>query len=144
MSDIISIFHYLEQPKNRRHFLQACKTLMVCPTGMRKQLLQLINNEIKSAKAGKPASITLKVNSLSDEGLIEKLQEAAKVGVTLQMVIRGICCMRTENPKFKEVEAISIVDEQPGACQVMIFHNGGKEKVFISSVTGWFEISITA
>jgi polyphosphate kinase len=66
--------------------------------------------------------------------LIEKLYEAAKAGVELKMVIRGICCMRTENKKFKApVQAISIIDEYLEHARVMIFHNEGKEKAFISS-----------
>ncbi len=133
MADVNRIFHYLEQPKIRPHFLRACKTIMVSPAGMRKQLLQLIQKEISAAKAKKAAAITLKLNSLSDEILISKLYEAAKAGVIINMVIRGIFCMLTQNAKFREVYAISIVDEYLEHARVMIFHNGGKEKVFISS-----------
>jgi polyphosphate kinase len=133
MADVSRIFHYLELPKMRPHFLKACKTLIVSPVSMRKQLMQLIQKEIIAAKAKKPAAITLKLNSLSDELLIEKLYEAAKAGVVIYMVIRGIFCMLTENSKFKEVYAISIVDEYLEHARVMIFHNKGHEKVFISS-----------
>jgi polyphosphate kinase len=133
MADTSRIFHYLELPKMRPHFLKACKTIMVSPGAMRKQLVQLIQKEIKTAKAKKPAAITLKLNSLSDEMLIEKLYEAAKAGVVINMVVRGICCMLTENARFKEVYAISIVDEYLEHARVMIFLNGGKEKVFIAS-----------
>ena len=134
MADVNRIFNYLEQPKTRAHFLKACKTLMVSPLGMRKSLVQLISNEIRSAKNGKPAFILLKLNSLSDELLINKLYEAAKAGVVIEMVIRGICCMLTENNKFKTpVHAISIVDEYLEHARIMVFHNSGKEKVFISS-----------
>jgi polyphosphate kinase len=101
---------------------------------MRKQLHALINKEIKNAKENKPASIILKLNSLSDEELIVKLYEAATAGVKIKMVIRSICCMFTQNKKFKKkVKAISIVDEYLEHARVMIFHNGGKEKYFISS-----------
>lgn len=134
MADVNRIFQYLEQPKTRVRFLRACKTLLVSPTSMRKQLIQLINKEIRIAKSGKPAAITLKMNSLSDEILIEKLYEAAKAGVEIKMIIRGICCMLTENKKYKHpVQAISIVDEYLEHARVMIFHNAGDEKVFISS-----------
>lgn len=134
MADVNRIFGYLEQPKNRPHFLKNCKTLMVSPTGMRKQLMQLINKEIKTAKTKKPASIILKLNSLSDELLINKLYEAAKAGVEIKMVIRGIFCLITENKKFKiPIQAISIVDEYLEHARIMIFHNNGKEKTFISS-----------
>ncbi len=134
MADVNRIFNYLEEPRTRAHFLKACKTLLVSPTDMRRQLMQLINKEIKAARSGKAASIILKLNSLSDEILINKLYEAAKAGVEIQMVIRGIICMLTENKKYKEdIQAISIVDEYLEHARVMVFHNGGKEKVFISS-----------
>ncbi|MFT3678804.1 MAG: phospholipase D-like domain-containing protein [Ferruginibacter sp.] len=133
MADVNRIFHYLEHP-NRNHYLKACKTLQVSPGYMRKHLVQLINHEIKNAKAKKQAAITLKLNSLSDEMLINKLYEAAKAGVEIKMVVRGIFCMLSENKKFKEpVQAISIVDEYLEHARVMIFHNGGNEKTFISS-----------
>ncbi len=133
MADVNRIFYYLEQPKLRTHFLKACKTLLVSPVSMRTQLLQFINKEISHAKKGLPAGIIVKLNSLSDEMLINKLYDAAKAGVKIQMVIRGICCMLTENKKFKDVYAISIVDEYLEHARVMIFTNAGNEKVFISS-----------
>ncbi|CAN5383002.1 polyphosphate kinase 1 [soil metagenome] len=134
MADVNRIFHFLEQPKTRIRFLRACKTLLVSPTTMRKSLIQLITKEIRIAKSGKPAAITLKMNSLSDEMLIEKLYEAAKAGVEIKMVVRGIFCMLTESKKYKEpVHAISIIDEYLEHARVMIFHNNGDEKVFINS-----------
>jgi polyphosphate kinase len=134
MADINRIFHYLENPKTRIQYLNACKTLIVSPVNMRKQFLIMIGKEIKNAKAKKSASILLKLNSLSDETLISKLNEAAKAGVEIKMVIRGIFCMLTENSKFKApVQAISIVDEYLEHARVIIFHNGGDEKTYISS-----------
>ncbi len=78
--------------------------------------------------------MTLKMNSLSDESLIMKLNEAAKVGVELNLIVRGIFCMRSESKKYlKPVNAISIVDEYLEHARVWVFHNNGKEKVYISS-----------
>jgi polyphosphate kinase len=134
MADINRIFQYLENHKTNNTVLKACKTLMVCPVQMRKSLDLLINREIKAAKAKKPASITLKMNSLSDTYLITKLHEAAAAGVEVKTVIRGIYCALKENKKVSEkITAISIVDEYLEHARVMIFHNGGKEKVYISS-----------
>ena len=134
MADINRIFHYLEQPKTRIHFLRACKTLLVSPVSMRSQFIQLIDKEIKTAHSKKKAGITVKLNSLSDELLINKLYEAAKAGVEIKLVIRGIFCLLAENDKYKiPIQAISIVDEYLEHARVIIFHNGGKEKVFISS-----------
>jgi polyphosphate kinase len=127
------MFAYLENPKNIQS-LKACKKLIVSPVSMRRQLHLLIDKEIKSAREKKHAAITLKLNSLSDEELILKLYAAAKAGVKIRMIIRGICCMYTQNKKFKKkVRAISIVDEYLEHARVMIFHHDGKEKVFISS-----------
>jgi len=133
MADISRIFKYLENPA-RSKYLNACKTLMVCPHIMRGQLIQLINTEIKHAKAKKKASIILKVNSLSDPQMINKLYEAANAGVELRFVIRGICCAKLKNKKWhKHVSAISIVDEYLEHSRIMVFHHGGREKIFISS-----------
>ncbi len=134
MQDINRIFSYLQQPKNGAHFLKACKTLLISPDYMRNTLLTLIEQEIKNAKEKKQAEIVLKLNSLADETLILKLYEAARAGVSIKMVIRGIFCMYSENKKFKtKVQAISIVDEYLEHARVIIFHNNGKNKIFISS-----------
>lgn len=134
MSDINRIFNYLENPKAGNEPLKLCQTLMVCPTNMRQELNVLINKEIKNAKSKKPAAITIKLNSLSDTILIEKLYEAAHAGVEVKMIVRGIFCAIVENLKFKKpIKAISIIDEYLEHARVMIFHNDGKEKVYISS-----------
>jgi polyphosphate kinase len=133
MADVNRMFNYLENPKNPEP-LRECTMLIPSPVNMRKQLMQLIDREIKAAEEDKYAAITLKLNSLSDEKLILKLDEAARKGVKIKMVVRGICCMYTENKKFKKrVNAISIVDEYLEHARIMIFHHDGKEKVYISS-----------
>ena len=134
MSDINRMMSYLENPKAGNDILRLCQTLVVCPTNMRKEMIALINREIRNARLKKKATIILKLNSLSDEELIEKLYEAAHAGVKIKMVVRGIFCAVVDNPKFKKpITAISIVDEYLEHARVIIFHNGGKEKVFISS-----------
>ena len=134
MSDINRMMSYLENPKAGNNILRLCQTLVVCPTNMRKEMIALINREIRNARLKKKATIILKLNSLSDEELIEKLYEAAHAGVKIKMVVRGIFCAVVDNPKFKKpITAISIVDEYLEHARVIIFHNGGKEKVFISS-----------
>ncbi len=134
MADINRIFKYLENHKVGIIHLNECKTLFVCPVNMRKHINRLINQEIKNAKAGKEASIIIKINSLSDREVIYKLYNAAKSGVNVQMVARGIFCAKTENVKLKNrLQAISIVDEYLEHARVLIFHNGGKEKIYISS-----------
>jgi polyphosphate kinase len=89
MADINRIFRYLENPKTTVRHLQLCKTLLVCPGTMRREITGLIDREIKHAKAGKEARIILKVNSLSDALLIEKLHDAASAGVEIRMIVRA-------------------------------------------------------
>ena len=133
MDDINKVFTYLENPKNQ-HILRQCKSILVSPISMRKQLTAFINKEIKNAKAKKPSSITLKLNSLSDQKLILKLYIAAKSGVKIKLIIRGICCMLTQNNKYrKKVKAISIVDKYLEHARVMVFNNDEKETIYISS-----------
>ena len=134
MADINRIFNYLENWKNGNAALRACKTLLISPVNMRIKILDLIQNEIKNAKAGKKAGIILKSNSLSDKVLIEKLYEAARSGVEIQLIIRGIFCARVENKKFIfPIKAISIVDEYLEHGRVMLFHNKGNEIMYTSS-----------
>lgn len=134
MADVNRIFKLLAESKMEILQPKQFNTLMVSPMGMRKNIYALINQEIKFAKAKKHASIILKLNSLSDVTLIEKLYEAAHAGVEIKMIIRGIFCAVIDNPKFKKtVTAISIVDEYLEHARVMIFNNGGKPKVYISS-----------
>ena len=134
MADINKIFQFLEYPEKGYGPLERCNTLMVSPISMRTGIEGLINHEIKQAKAGKKAAITIKLNSLSDVSLIKKLNDAAVAGVTINMIVRGIFCALVDHKKFNtKPRAISIVDEYLEHARVMIFHNGGNEKVFISS-----------
>ncbi len=134
MSDINRIFNFIEQPGLGTQYLKECSMIVPSPAIIRRKLFNLIDTEIKNAKAGKPASMILKMNSLSDESLIMKLNEAAKTGVELHLVIRGVFCMRSQSKKYKKpVNAISIVDEYLEHARVWVFHNNGKEKVYISS-----------
>ncbi len=134
LADINRIFDYLENPIKKIENLKNCKTLPVSPLNMRRNMLLQINKEIRLAKKKKPASVIIKLNSLVDTTLIEKIHEAAKAGVDVKMVIRGICSAVTDQKAFKEhIYAISILDEYLEHARVMVFGNGKESKVFISS-----------
>jgi len=134
MADINIVFNYLEQMRPGNNSLKNCKIIIPCPHIIRKKIYKLIDQEIEQAKKNNPSGITLKMNSLSDEGMIEKLYEAARDGVPVRLIIRGIFCMFSQSKKFKRpVQAISIVDEYLEHARVWVFHNRGKEKVYISS-----------
>ena len=110
------------------------KHLLVSPLFMRKRIILLINNEIKNAKKNKPASIILKLNNLVDPDMIKKLYEASKEGVKIKLMVRGICSLVAGVKGLSEnIEAISIIDKYLEHSRILIFHNGGDEKYFLSS-----------
>jgi polyphosphate kinase len=108
--------------------------LIVSPINMRSKFIDMIDNEIAHKKSGNPAYIKFKMNSLVDEQMIDKLYEASRAGVKVDLMIRGICCL---NPDFSSVKnpisIISIVDKYLEHARVLIFHNNGNEKMYISS-----------
>src|SRR6478735_7201962 len=91
MADVNRIFTFLERWKEGVQFLKTCTTLIPSPISLRKEMNKLIAREIRNAQSKKPASIILKMNSLSDEQLIDRLYEAARSGVKVQLIIRGTC-----------------------------------------------------
>src|SRR6202035_5965218 len=78
------------------------KKLMVAPFDMKKRLIALIERERDHARAGKPARIIAKLNSLVDQEIIETLYEASSAEVTVDLIVRGICCLRPKAPGLRE------------------------------------------
>jgi polyphosphate kinase len=128
--DISKVFDFYENNFKIFDF----KQLLVAPFFMRKELIQLINKEIHFAKNKKKASIILKMNSLVDKEMIEKLYEASKAGVQITMIIRGACSLVTELEGWSDnIKAYSIVDKYLEHTRIFIFHNNGHEKMYLSS-----------
>jgi polyphosphate kinase len=134
MADVNRVFGFIDDPKNTQ-LLKDCTSIIPSPWYNRAEMIKNIDNEIKFARKKKNhAGMILKMNSLSDEELIYKLYEAAKAGVEIKLIIRGVCCMLAQNPKFEgRVTAISIVDEYLEHGRIWVFNNKGNPKVFISS-----------
>jgi polyphosphate kinase len=110
------------------------KQIIVSPFGMRNFFIHKIDQEIANAKKGKPAYLILKMNSLIDPIMIDKLYEASQAGVKIKLIIRGIFGLKTGDPVLsKNIEAISIVDKFLEHSRVFLFCNGGKEDIYISS-----------
>ena len=134
MADINKVFNVLKKPKDDFiSVLKTCKNLLVCPQFMREKIFHHIDKEIEEAKAGRKAEIIVKVNSLSDRLLIEKLYDAATVGVTIKLIVRGIYCAVNQKEFKEKIKAISIVDEYLEHARVMYFYNKGSEDLYISS-----------
>lgn len=100
---------------------------------MRDKIFHHIDKEIEEAKAGRKAEIIVKVNSLSDRLLIERLYDAAKAGVIIRLIVRGIYCAVNQKEFKEKIKAISIVDEYLEHARVMYFYNKGAEDMYISS-----------
>jgi polyphosphate kinase len=129
-SEVEKVFHFFKNNYKTGTY----KSLLVAPFFMRNRILKLIQNEIKNAKAKKPALIQLKLNSLTDEELIKKLYAASNAGVKIQLIIRGICSLVAGVKGMSEnIEAISLVDTYLEHARSMLFHNNGNELVYISS-----------
>jgi polyphosphate kinase len=134
LADINRIFNFLESPLPKIETLKSCKTLPIAPLNMRKFFIDLINKEIKAARKKKPATITVKLNSLVDHALINKLYDAARAGVKVNLIVRGSCCAYTQQKTFKDrMMGMSIIDQYLEHARVFIFHNDGNIQVFISS-----------
>ncbi|WP_333694530.1 polyphosphate kinase 1 [Flavobacterium sp.] len=110
------------------------KHLIVSPHYTRNKLYKLLDREIMNALSGKESYIKLKMNSLSDYRMIDKLYDASRAGVKIQLIVRGICCLIPGVKGMSEnIEAISIVDNFLEHSRIFIFGNNGKPEVYISS-----------
>ena len=110
------------------------RKIEAAPIGLRERLVEMVEFETQQAKAGVEASISVKINSLTDPEMIEKLYEASNAGVKIRLNIRGICCLRPGVEGMSEnIEVVSIVDRFLEHARIMHFHHGGDRRVFISS-----------
>ncbi len=110
------------------------KHLLVSPFFLRRRLYEMINNEIKLAKRGKPGLIWIKVNGLIDFAMIQKLYEASRAGVKIRLIVRGVCALIPGVKGMSEnIEAISVVDKFLEHSRIYIFGNDGAPKHYISS-----------
>jgi polyphosphate kinase len=128
--DLAEVFKALKQ----NSFAKGLKHLIVSPIDSRPAIYKLIDNEIKNAKAGKPAYMILKMNSLADEQIITKLYQASNTGVKIKMIIRGMCCLVPGVKGYSEnIEVISIVDKYLEHARIHIYCNGGDELIYLTS-----------
>jgi polyphosphate kinase len=110
------------------------RNLITSPRDMRIQLCNLIRREADNARSGLPSGIVIKLNSLQDKELIDELFAASQAGVTIKLIVRGMCCLRPGRKGVSEnIEVISIVGEYLEHSRIYYFHNTGSPKVYIGS-----------
>jgi polyphosphate kinase len=108
--------------------------LMVAPEYFRKQFTALIEREIGHARAGQPARLVFKMNALVDPRMIRKLYEASMAGVEVELIVRGVCCLRPGIPGVSErIRVRSIVGRFLEHARVYYFFNGGNEEIYLGS-----------
>lgn len=130
LKEVNKVFGFFEVP----YKINKYKHLIVSPHYTINVFSKLIDNEIANAIVGKEASIKIKMNSFTSYKMVDKLYEASRAGVKVQLIVRGICCLIPGVEGMSEnIEAISIVDKFLEHPRVFIFGNDGNPKVYISS-----------
>lgn len=129
-NDVANMFEFFKHTYYHFNYSQ----IIISPFAMRNFFIHKIDQEIANARKGKPAYMILKMNSLIDREMIDKLYEASGAGVKIQLIIRGIFGLKTGDPELsKNIEAISIVDKYLEHTRILLFANGGKDDIYISS-----------
>ncbi len=119
------------------------RQVAVAPSGLQDKLRELIHREIAWASKGKPARIIAKINSLSSQVLVDELYLASQAGVKIDLIIRGICCLRPGVQGLSEnIRVISIVDRYLEHTRLFYFENGGEADVWLSSAD-WMSRNLT-
>jgi polyphosphate kinase len=129
-SDLADLFNHLSGYTRHRDY----RTLLVAPDSLRSGLLELIERELDHARAGRAARITMKLNALVDEEIIDGLYVASQGGVDVDLIVRGMCALRPEVPGLSErIRVRSILGRFLEHSRILRFAGGGDEQVWIGS-----------
>ena len=129
-ADLSDLFNSLTGFSRQRVF----RKLLVAPANMRERFLELIANETLAAREGRNGRIIAKMNALVDPGIIEALYEASQAGVEIDLIVRGICCLRPGVPGVSErIRVTSIVGRFLEHSRLFYFANGAEERYFLGS-----------
>jgi polyphosphate kinase len=128
--ELESVFQYLykrQQPEPFKH-------LLVSQFGSLERFVALLDNEIERAKSGKPSGVTIKVNNLEEEAMINKLYEASQAGVPVKLCVRSICRLKPGIKGLSEnIKLIRVVGRYLEHSRVFVFYNGGRNDIFLGS-----------
>ena len=128
-NEVNQVFHLFDEKFLRPEF----KHLFVSPFQQRLFIDRMLDREIANAEMGKEAWAKIKLNNLVDLQVVEKIRSAARKGVKLQLMIRGICVLVPTNEDLKNMEIISVVDRFLEHSRLFLFCNDGKNEAFLSS-----------
>ena len=127
--DLEKMFYYLESPLSEFKF----DNILVPRFNFLSKINELINNEMKFAQKGKGGRMILKINGLQERKIISKLYEAGQAGVQTDLLVRGICCIRTGKKFSPNVTVTRIVDRFLEHARIYAFHNRGDWQIYLSS-----------
>lgn len=128
--ELNSVFKYLYKKKEPK----TLDNILVSQFNMIDRFIEMIDQEITNAKAGKKARIVIKLNNLQETAMIDKLYEASCAGVKIEMIVRSICCLIPGIKGLSEnITVRRIVDRYLEHARIFLFHNDGKEKIFMGS-----------
>lgn len=135
MRELELLFIFLSRRKNPRNTEKiSFQHLLVAQFNLQDRFLALIDREIQNVRAGKPASIIIKLNNLEERVMIEKLYEASNAGVPITLLVRSICCCIPGVPGMSgNIVVKRIVDRYLEHGRIFIFHNNGNEDIFLGS-----------
>jgi len=120
-ADVVELFHYLTGRSRKRDY----RKLLVAPVNMRDQFVEMIEREIRHQEAGRPGRIIAKMNSLEHRGICRALYRASQAGVSIDLVVRGFCCLRPGVPGMSEnIRVISVVGRLLEHSRIYYFRNG--------------------
>jgi polyphosphate kinase len=123
-NEVIEVFNYLTGSSLKTDY----KNILIAPINMKSTFMAKIQNEIKNKKAGKPARIIAKMNSMEDEVITEALYEASCAGVEIIMIVRGFCCLKPGIKNLSEnIKVISIIGRFLEHSRIFYFANGSSE-----------------
>ena len=129
-ADLTDLFNFLTGYSRQ----QSYRKLLVAPVNMRDRFLTFIRREIEHANSGETGRIVAKMNSLVDPTIISALYEASRAGVTIDLIVRGICCLRPGVEGISDnIKVISIIGRFLEHSRIFYFYNGGQEEVYIGS-----------
>ncbi|MGH1396957.1 MAG: polyphosphate kinase 1 [Trichormus sp.] len=129
-ADITDLFNFLTGYSRQKSY----RELLVAPVNMRDRFLELIRREITNAQSGCNGRIVAKMNSLVDPQIITTLYEASRAGVQIDLIIRGICCLRPGLPELSEnIRVMSIIGRFLEHSRIYYFYNNGQEEIYIGS-----------
>jgi polyphosphate kinase len=130
IDDISEVFNYLTGYSHKR----AYDHLLVAPVSLRTQIKALIDRECEHAAAGRPARLVFKNNAIADPGMIRTLYRASQCGVDVDLIVRGVCCLRPGIPGISDrIRVRSIVGRFLEHSRIYYFENGGQPEVYIGS-----------